>query len=86
MYKEVLRAADGLALYPVISFIVFFTFFALLLLYVWKMSRQQIKEWEEMPFQDEHPSVPVAKEPTELQQSGPNHLNGAAYRLTNAQN
>ena len=50
MYKEVLRAIDGISTFPIISLGLFVLFFDLLLLWVTKFDKETIKEMAAMPF------------------------------------
>ena len=43
MYKNVLQAIDGIEIYPVISFTIFFIFFIGLLLYVALMDKKYVQ-------------------------------------------
>ncbi|WP_114781574.1 hypothetical protein [Botryobacter ruber] len=43
MYKNVLQAIDGIAIYPLISFSIFFLFFLGLLLYVVLMDKKYVE-------------------------------------------
>jgi hypothetical protein len=50
MYKNVLQAIDGIAIYPVFSFIIFFLFFIGLLAYALLARREFIGEMENLPL------------------------------------
>jgi cytochrome c oxidase cbb3-type subunit IV len=52
MYKEILGDIDNVAIWPVISFIIFFTFFILLLWYVFTADKNFIKEMSQKPLMD----------------------------------
>jgi cytochrome c oxidase cbb3-type subunit IV len=52
MYKEILRNIDNVAIWPLISFVIFFTFFILLLWYVFTADKKFIKEMSQKPLQD----------------------------------
>ena len=52
MYKEILRNIDNIAIWPVISFVIFFTFFILLLWYVFTVDKNFINEMSQKPLQD----------------------------------
>ncbi len=52
MYKEILGTIENVAIWPVISFIIFFTFFILLLWYVFTADKNFIKEMSQKPLQD----------------------------------
>ena len=52
MYKEILRSIDNVAIWPMISFIIFFTFFILLLWYVFTADINFMNEMSRKPLQD----------------------------------
>jgi hypothetical protein len=52
MYKNVLQSIDHIAIWPVISFVIFFAFFIGLLLYVVFANREFIEYMKSMPIQD----------------------------------
>jgi len=53
MYKEILRDIDNVAIWPVLSFVIFFTFFILLLWYVYTADKRFINEMSKKPLQDD---------------------------------
>ena len=53
MYKDVLRAIEGVEIFPVISFVMFGTFFIGMLFYIMKMKKERIDEMSDMPLHDE---------------------------------
>ena len=52
MYKNVLQSIDHIAIWPVISFIIFFAFFVGLLLYVFLTDKKFITYMKSMPLDD----------------------------------
>lgn len=52
MYKEVLRSIDNIAIWPVISFVIFFTFFIGLLWFTYKADKKFIQYMSDMPMDD----------------------------------
>jgi cytochrome c oxidase cbb3-type subunit IV len=52
MYKDILRNIDNVAIWPLISFVIFFTFFILLLWYVFTADKNFINEMSQKPLQD----------------------------------
>lgn len=54
MYKEVLRSIDNIAIWPVISFVIFFAFFIDLLWYAFTADKNFIKRMSNMPIDDEN--------------------------------
>lgn len=56
MYKNVLQSIDNIAIWPVVSFVIFFIFFLCLLWWVFTTDKKLINEIENLPFNDN--SVP----------------------------
>jgi hypothetical protein len=57
MYKNVLQAIDGIAIYPIISFLIFFVFFVGLTLFVIFSDKRHIAAMSQMPLENgSHPS------------------------------
>lgn len=52
MYKNVLQSIDNIALWPVISFVIFFAFFLGLLLWVVFANKNFITYMKNLPIQD----------------------------------
>ena len=52
MYKEVLQSITGIAIYPLISFVIFFVFFLLVLLLVFRSDKGFISKMENLPLND----------------------------------
>jgi cytochrome c oxidase cbb3-type subunit IV len=50
MYKNVLQSIDNIAIWPVISFVIFFLFFLCLLWWVFTTDRKIIHEHEILPL------------------------------------
>lgn len=50
MYKNVLQGIDNIAIWPVISFVIFFLFFICLLWWVFTTDKTLIREMETMPL------------------------------------
>jgi hypothetical protein len=62
MYKNVLQAIDGIAIYPIISFLIFFVFFVGLTLFVLFSDKKHVAAMSQMPLQNDsttpnHPSA-----------------------------
>jgi cbb3-type cytochrome oxidase subunit 3 len=53
MYKEVLRSIDNIEIWPVISFVIFFSFFIGLLWWTFSTPKKFIDEMKHKPLQDE---------------------------------
>lgn len=49
MYKNVLQAIDGIEVYPLISFTIFFVFFLGLLVYVLVLDKKHVKLMSNLP-------------------------------------
>lgn len=43
--------SNGIEIYPLISFLLFFTFFILMLVYVFRQDKKHIKEMSNMPLE-----------------------------------
>ena len=52
MYKNVLQNMENVAIWPSISFIIFFLFFIMLLWYVFTADKKYIKEMSQKPLTD----------------------------------
>ena len=59
MYKEVLRNIDNVAMWPVISFVIFFLFFIILLWWAFTADKKFINYMSNMPMDDK-----ISNEPT----------------------
>jgi cytochrome c oxidase cbb3-type subunit 4 len=53
MYKNVLQAIDNIAIWPVISFVIFFTFFIVLLWWVFSVDKEFIRKMKALPMDGE---------------------------------
>lgn len=63
MYKSILQSIDNIAIWPVISFVIFFLFFCLLLWYVFTADKQFIKTMSEQPLRDGDLTTPKTSDP-----------------------
>lgn len=52
MYKNVLQSIDNIAIWPVISFVIFFLFFLCLLWWVFTADKKLIEKMEMLPMED----------------------------------
>lgn len=52
MYKDILRDIDNIAIWPTISFIIFFLFFMILIWWVFKADKSFITKMSNKPFED----------------------------------
>jgi cbb3-type cytochrome oxidase subunit 3 len=50
MYKEILRSIDGVEIGGTISFLIFFVFFLMLLVYVMRMKKGYREEMKNLPL------------------------------------
>jgi cytochrome c oxidase cbb3-type subunit IV len=57
MYKNVLQHIDNIAIWPVISFVIFFVFFLCLLWWVFSADKKEIGEIASLPLQDTTPGT-----------------------------
>ena len=51
--KHHMDTIAGIGIYPVVSFVIFFSIFCLALIYVWKARREHIDHMAAMPLTDE---------------------------------
>lgn len=51
MYKNVLQGIDNIAIWPVISFVIFFVFFICLLWWVFTTDKKVIEEIKSLPLE-----------------------------------
>ncbi len=56
MYKNVLQAIENIAVWPVISFVIFFLFFLCLLWWVFTTDRKFIDEMRSLPLKEDTPN------------------------------
>ena len=55
MFKHYFDNIQGIEIYPIISLIIFVSFFAGLLVWVFRVDRKYIDRMKELPMDDEHP-------------------------------
>lgn len=53
MYKNVLRAIEDIGIYPSISLILFFTFFVLMVFYLYKKGKHYWDDAARLPLEDD---------------------------------
>jgi cytochrome c oxidase cbb3-type subunit 4 len=59
MYKNVLQSIENIAIWPVISFVIFFVFFLCLLLWVFTTDKKFIEKMKGLPIEkDSFDSMP----------------------------
>jgi cytochrome c oxidase cbb3-type subunit III len=56
MFRNNLESIAGVSIYPVISLIIFFAFFAVLIAYLAKMDKEQIEKASRIPLQNSEPN------------------------------
>jgi cytochrome c oxidase cbb3-type subunit IV len=69
MYKNVLQGIDNIAIWPVISFVIFFVFFLCLLWWVFSVDKNFVKVMSEMPINDGSDDTNAISLPDEQNQS-----------------
>lgn len=52
MYKNILQSIDNIAIWPLISFVIFFVFFLLLIWWTFTVNKQFIKHMSNLPIDD----------------------------------
>lgn len=60
MYKNILQSIDNVAIWPVVSFVIFFLFFLVLLWWVFTANKDFIQRMKQLPMEDNQPSTPNA--------------------------
>jgi cbb3-type cytochrome oxidase subunit 3 len=65
MYKDVLRSIDNIAIWPVISFVIFFLFFLGLLWWTFSVDKKFISRMSNMPMDDDQQAVKSPESQTE---------------------
>ena len=55
MYKEILQNIDNIQIWPVISFVIFFLFFIVLLWWTFSVDKSFIRQMSELPLEDGTP-------------------------------
>lgn len=63
MYKNVLQSIDNIAIWPVISFVIFFIFFLCLLLWVFTVDKKFVARMEQLPFENKNEKDATEKLP-----------------------
>ncbi|HEY5750721.1 MAG TPA: cbb3-type cytochrome c oxidase subunit 3 [Chryseolinea sp.] len=63
MYKNVLQSIDNIAIWPVISFVIFFVFFLCLLWWVFTADKAMIRKMSEMPLESADSKVTPSETP-----------------------
>jgi len=53
MYKDVLRSIDNIEIWPVISFVIFFLFFLILVWWAFSVDKKFIARMSNMPIEDQ---------------------------------
>lgn len=56
MFRNNLESITGVSIYPIISLIVFFAFFAVLIAYLIKMDKAHIENASRIPLQNSEPN------------------------------
>ncbi len=60
MYKNILQSIDNVAIWPVVSFVIFFLFFLVLLWWVFTANKDFIQKMKQLPMEDNQTSTPNA--------------------------
>lgn len=62
MYKNVLQSIDNIQVWPVISFVIFFLFFLVLLWWVFTVDKGFLKRMKQLPMEDTTPGLVSEKQ------------------------
>ena len=57
MYKNVLESISGIEIYPLVSLVIFFIFFTLVLIWVLKADKEYLKKMETIPLDNNDNSI-----------------------------
>ncbi|SEG39785.1 hypothetical protein SAMN03080598_03725 [Algoriphagus boritolerans DSM 17298 = JCM 18970] len=57
MYKEILRSIENIEIYPIISLIIFLSFFVCMFIWVVRTPKDHIKHMESLPFDDQDSTI-----------------------------
>ncbi|MBI1222062.1 MAG: CcoQ/FixQ family Cbb3-type cytochrome c oxidase assembly chaperone [Bacteroidetes bacterium] len=58
MFKQFLSGVDGMEQYLIFSMIIFILFFTGVLIYVWRMKKEDVKELSNIPLTDQETELP----------------------------
>jgi cytochrome c oxidase cbb3-type subunit 4 len=53
MYKAILQSLDDVTLFPIVAILIFFTFFVMLFVWVFKMDKKKVNHLAAMPLDQE---------------------------------
>ncbi len=53
MYKDVLQSIAGIEIFPVISLLLFFLAFTSILIWVFRLDKDKVKEYSRLPLEDD---------------------------------
>jgi len=53
MYKDVLRSIASVELFPIVGILIFMGFFVIISIYALKMSKKEVSQLENIPFEDQ---------------------------------
>ena len=59
MYMEVLRSIEGIEIFPVVSLVLFVTFFGAMLIWTSRLTADTLREYAGMPLDEAGRDVPV---------------------------
>lgn len=59
MYKEVLRSIENIEIYPIISLVIFVTFFLGMFIWVLKVPKSHVEHMESLPIEEDKPLNPM---------------------------
>ncbi|RYZ44783.1 MAG: CcoQ/FixQ family Cbb3-type cytochrome c oxidase assembly chaperone [Sphingobacteriales bacterium] len=62
MYKNILKAVEGIEIFPLVSLAIFFIFFVGLSVYVFTSRKEYIKMMSQIPLQNENECVETEEE------------------------
>lgn len=57
--KNYLETIDGVGIYPLITLLMFFTFFTVLVLFVFRMQKEQLESMNRLPLGEDESQSPI---------------------------
>ncbi len=59
MFKNVLESIAGVEIYPVISLLLFFTLFGVVIVWFFRADKQRLQRISHIPLDEETPIIPI---------------------------
>lgn len=59
MFKNILESIAGVEIYPVVSLLLFFGLFSIVIVWFFRADKQRLQQISHIPFDEETPILPV---------------------------